>query len=616
MTCKQKKALGRIIAAALIFVLGLCLKLPAKAQLLVFLGAYLVVGWDILYKAVRNLLHGQMLDENFLMSIATVGAFAVGEYPEGVAVMLFYQVGELFQSCAVERSRRSIAQLMDIRPDYANLERDGQLLQVDPDEVAIGDIIVVKPGEKIPLDGQVVEGESAVDASALTGESVPLDLAPGQNAVSGCINLNGLLKIRVTKEFGQSTVAKILDLVENASAQKASSEAFITRFARWYTPVVVACAVVLAAGVPLVLGNFSEWFHRALIFLVISCPCALVISVPLSFFGGIGGASKRGILVKGSNYLEALAKAKIVVFDKTGTLTKGSFAVSDILPAEGVTNEELLNTAALCEWYSTHPISVSLRQAAQAALDENRLGQVQELAGRGVKAVVDGKVCLCGNGRLMEENQIAYTPCQAAGTVVYLAVEGRYFGALVISDQLKQDAALAVSRLKQQGVERVVMLTGDSERSASQVAKQLGVDEYRAGLLPADKVAQVEQLLGKTGPDEKLVFVGDGINDAPVLARADIGVAMGGLGSDAAIEAADIVLMNDAPSEVATACTIARRTLAIVRQNVMFALAVKLAVLALGAFGFANMWEAVFADVGVSVIAILNATRALHTEHL
>lgn len=616
MTRKQKKALGRIIAAALIFVLGLCLKLPAKAQLLVFLAAYLVVGWDILYKAVRNLLHGQMLDENFLMSIATVGAFAVGEYPEGVAVMLFYQVGELFQSCAVERSRRSIAQLMDIRPDYANLERDGQLLQVDPDEVAIGDIIVVKPGEKIPLDGQVVEGESAVDASALTGESVPLDLAPGQNAVSGCINLNGLLKIRVTKEFGQSTVAKILDLVENASAQKASSEAFITRFARWYTPVVVACAVVLAAGVPLVLGNFSEWFHRALIFLVISCPCALVISVPLSFFGGIGGASKRGILVKGSNYLEALAKAKIVVFDKTGTLTKGSFAVSDILPAEGVTNEELLNTAALCEWYSTHPISVSLRQAAQAALDENRLGQVQELAGRGVKAVVDGKVCLCGNGRLMEENQIAYTPCQAAGTVVYLAVEGRYFGALVISDQLKQDAALAVSRLKQQGVERVVMLTGDSERSASQVAKQLGVDEYRAGLLPADKVAQVEQLLGKTGPDEKLVFVGDGINDAPVLARADIGVAMGGLGSDAAIEAADIVLMNDAPSGVATACTIARSTLAIVRQNVVFALAVKLAVLALGAFGFANMWEAVFADVGVSVIAILNATRALHTEHL
>ncbi|MCI6639943.1 MAG: cadmium-translocating P-type ATPase [Pygmaiobacter massiliensis] len=616
MTRKQKKALGRIIAAALIFVLGLCLKLPAKAQLLVFLAAYLVVGWDILYKAVRNLLHGQMLDENFLMSIATVGAFAVGEYPEGVAVMLFYQVGELFQSCAVERSRRSIAQLMDIRPDYANLERDGQLLQVDPDEVAIGDIIVVKPGEKIPLDGQVVEGESAVDASALTGESVPLDLAPGQNAVSGCINLNGLLKIRVTKEFGQSTVAKILDLVENASAQKASSEAFITRFARWYTPVVVACAVVLAAGVPLVLGNFSEWFHRALIFLVISCPCALVISVPLSFFGGIGGASKRGILVKGSNYLEALAKAKIVVFDKTGTLTKGSFAVSDILPAEGVTNEELLNTAALCEWYSTHPISVSLRQAAQAALDENRLGQVQELAGRGVKAVVDGKVCLCGNGRLMEENQIAYTPCQAAGTVVYLAVEGRYFGALVISDQLKQDAALAVSRLKQQGVERVVMLTGDSERSASQVAKQLGVDEYRAGLLPADKVAQVEQLLGKTGPDEKLVFVGDGINDAPVLARADIGVAMGGLGSDAAIEAADIVLMNDAPSGVATACTIARCTLAIVRQNVVFALAVKLAVLALGAFGFANMWEAVFADVGVSVIAILNATRALHTEHL
>lgn len=616
MTRKEKKALGRIIAAALIFVLGLCLKLPAKAQLLVFLAAYLVVGWDILYKAVRNLLHGQMLDENFLMSIATVGAFAVGEYPEGVAVMLFYQVGELFQSCAVERSRRSIVQLMDIRPDYANLERDGQLLQVDPDEVAIGDIIVVKPGEKIPLDGQVVEGESAVDASALTGESVPLDLAPGQNAVSGCINLNGLLKIRVTKEFGQSTVAKILDLVENASAQKASSEAFITRFARWYTPVVVACAVVLAAGVPLVLGNFSEWFHRALIFLVISCPCALVISVPLSFFGGIGGASKRGILVKGSNYLEALAKAKIVVFDKTGTLTKGSFAVSDILPAEGVTNEELLNTAALCEWYSTHPISVSLRQAAQAALDENRLGQVQELAGRGVKAVVDGKVCLCGNGRLMEENQIAYTPCQAAGTVVYLAVEGRYFGALVISDQLKQDAALAVSRLKQQGVERVVMLTGDSERSASQVAKQLGVDEYRAGLLPADKVAQVEQLLGKTGPDEKLVFVGDGINDAPVLARADIGVAMGGLGSDAAIEAADIVLMNDAPSGVATACTIARRTLAIVRQNVVFALAVKLAVLALGAFGFANMWEAVFADVGVSVIAILNATRGLHTEHL
>ena len=615
MTKKQKKALWRILISLALFAAALLLPLEGPLKLAAFLIPYFVVGGGVLKEAAENLLHGQMLDENFLMSLATVGAFAVGEYPEGVAVMLFYQIGELFEHYAVGKSRASIASLMDIRPDYANIRRGEELIQVDPETVEVGDIIVVKPGEKIPLDGIVVRGESTADTAALTGESIPRDLMQGDNAVSGCINLTGLLEIQVTKAFGESTVAKILDLVENASSKKAASENFITKFARYYTPIVVACAALLAFVPPLIVGNWSEWIHRALIFLVISCPCALVISVPLSFFGGIGGASRRGILVKGSNYLEALSKAELVVFDKTGTLTKGSFDVVGVFPKEG-TEAELLTLAALCESYSDHPISQSLKKAAGELPKNAPVGKIEEIAGHGIKAEVNGRLYYCGNEKLMRQQQIAFEAPAQPGTVVYLADGTHFLGAVLIADEPKADSAAAIAALRKAGIRKSIMLTGDTKTVAESVGKTLGLDEVHAELLPGDKVDWVEKLLAETGEQGKLVFVGDGINDAPVLSRADIGIAMGGLGSDAAIEAADIVLMDDKPSGLVTAIAIAQKTLKIVKQNIIFALGVKFLVLVLGAFGMANMWEAVFADVGVSVIAIINATRALNTKNL
>lgn len=615
MTKKQKKALWRILISLALFAAALLLPLEGPLKLAAFLIPYFVVGGGVLKEAAENLLHGQMLDENFLMSLATVGAFAVGEYPEGVAVMLFYQIGELFEHYAVGKSRASIASLMDIRPDYANIRRGEELIQVDPETVEVGDIIVVKPGEKIPLDGIVVRGESTADTAALTGESIPRDLMQGDNAVSGCINLTGLLEIQVTKAFGESTVAKILDLVENASSKKAASENFITKFARYYTPIVVACAALLAFVPPLIVGNWSEWIHRALIFLVISCPCALVISVPLSFFGGIGGASRRGILVKGSNYLEALSKAELVVFDKTGTLTKGSFDVVGVFPKEG-TEAELLTLAALCESYSDHPISQSLKKAAGELPKNAPVGKIEEIAGHGIKAEVNGRLYYCGNEKLMRQQQIAFEAPAQPGTVVYLADGTHFLGAVLIADEPKADSAAAIAALRKAGIRKSIMLTGDTKTVAESVGKTLGLDEVHAELLPGDKVDWVEKLLAETGEQGKLVFVGDGINDAPVLSRADIGIAMGGLGSDAAIEAADIVLMDDKPSGLVTAIAIAQKTLKIVKQNIIFALGVKFLVLVLGAFGMANMWEAVFADVGVSVIAIINATRALNTKSL
>lgn len=612
MTAKQKRTLFRILLAAGLLVV--CALLPAAGVLkfVLFLMPYLLVGYDVLWKAVRNIAHGQVFDENFLMCIATIGALAVGEYPEAVAVMLFYQVGELFQSYAVGRSRKSISKLMDIRPDSANLENaDGSVAVVDPEEVPVGSVIVVKPGERIPLDGTVLEGHSMVDTSALTGESVPREISAGAEAMSGCINQSGVLRISVTKEFGESTVAKILDLVENASSKKAKAENFITRFAKWYTPIVVFAAVALAVLPPLLLQeSFQSWLMRALNFLVVSCPCALVISVPLSFFGGIGGASRSGILIKGGNYMETLADAEVVVFDKTGTLTKGTFRVTQMVPQGGVSKEQLLETAALAESSSNHPISQSLRAAYGGELASSRVTNVEEIAGHGVKAAVDGRTVLAGNGKLMRQAGIAYEEVPLPGTVVYVAADGVYLGCLLISDEVKPDAKEAIARLKAEGVKRTVMLTGDSRAVAQAVAQQLGIDEVHAELLPGDKVDAVEKLMQeKTG---SLVFMGDGINDAPVLARADVGVAMGALGSDAAIEAADVVLMDDKPAKLAAAVGISRRTLRIVRQNIVFALAVKLLVLVLSALGLANMWAAVFADVGVSVIAILNATRALH----
>ena len=607
--------LARIIAAAvLLAAAGYLIPAQGWVRLVVFLVPYAVIGWDILWKAVRNISHGQVFDENFLMALATVGAFFTGEFPEAVAVMLFYQIGELFQSYAVGKSRQSIASLMDIRPDYANLERDGKTEQVDPEEVAVGDVILVKPGEKIPLDGVVLEGDSMVNTSALTGESVPREAYPGSDVISGCINQNGLLRIRVTKEFGESTVAKILDLVENSSSKKAKAENFITKFARWYTPAVVIAAVLLAVIPPLILqGGWNDWIHRALIFLVISCPCALVISVPLSFFGGIGGASRNGILVKGGNYLESLAHAETVVFDKTGTLTRGVFNVTAIHP-NSFSEADLLELAALAESYSDHPISRSIREAYGKDPDLSRVTDVEELSGRGVRVRIDGKTVCAGNDKLMEETGVQWHPCHRVGTTVHIAVDGEYAGHIVISDEVKPDAAQAVSALKQQGISRTVMLTGDAKAVGESVAKELGLDEVHTELLPAGKVDCVEQLLKQKSAKGTLVFVGDGINDAPVLSRADIGIAMGAMGSDAAIEAADIVLMDDKPSKIADAIRIARKTLRIVTQNIVFALAIKGIVLLLGALGLANMWEAVFADVGVSVIAILNAMRALKNK--
>ncbi len=612
MTKKQKKDLIRIGIAAVLFGAVLALPIDGWFRLVAFLAVYAVIGWDVLWRAVRNIAHGQVFDENFLMCIATVGAFCVGEYPEGVAVMLFYQVGEWFQSYAVGRSRRSISELMDIRPDYANVERDGELVRLDPEEVAVGDIIVVKPGERIPLDGVVTDGASMVDTSALTGESVPQEATSGSAVISGCVNLNGVLTVKVEKEYGASTVAKILDLVENASSKKAKAENFITKFARYYTPIVVIAAVLLAVIPPLALGGgFSAWVQRALIFLVISCPCALVISVPLSFFGGIGGASKLGILIKGGNFMEVLANADVVVMDKTGTLTKGTFSVTEIVPQSGVNKGRLLELAAFAESYSDHPISLSLKQAYGKEIDGTRVSEVQELAGHGVKAVVDGVQVCAGNAKLMAQLGLAAKNTAVAGTVVHVAQDGKYLGYIVISDQLKEDAVQAVAALKQAGVRKTVMLTGDAEAAANVVAKQVGVDEVHAELLPADKVEEVETLLSDPARRGALLFVGDGINDAPVLSRADVGIAMGGLGSDAAIEAADVVIMDDRPSRIALAVRLSRRTLRIVWQNIIFALVIKALVMILGAFGLANMWEAVFADVGVAVLAILNAMRAL-----
>ena len=615
MTRKQKKMLLRIAVSAVLLVAAVLIPYEGPWRFLLFLPAYFVIGWDVLWRAIRNIAHGQVFDENFLMALATVGAFCTGffgegEYPEAVFVMLFYQVGELFQSYAVGKSRKSIASLMDIRPDYANVEREGKLIQVDPEEVAVGDAITVKAGERIPLDGVVLEGQSMVNTSALTGESVPRQVQPGDDVISGCVNQSGLLRVQVTKPFGESTVQKILDLVENSSSKKAKAENFITKFARYYTPIVVFGALALALVPPLFLGDWVGWVQKALIFLVVSCPCALVISVPLSFFGGIGGASRQGILVKGGNYLEVLANTEIVVFDKTGTLTQGVFNVTAIHPEES-SESSLLEMAALAESYSDHPISRSLKEAYGKEIDASRVGEVEEISGRGVRAQVDGKTVCAGNDKLMEEIGVSWHPCHHVGTTVHVAVEGQYIGHIVISDQVKSDAKEAIAALKAQGVKKTVMLTGDAKAVGESVARDLGLDEAYTQLLPGDKVERVEALLSETSPKGKLAFVGDGINDAPVLSRADIGIAMGALGSDAAIEAADIVLMDDKPSKIAKAMEISKRTLRIVRQNIVFALAVKLLVLALTPFGLSNMWVAVFADVGVMVIAILNASRAL-----
>ena len=613
MTKKQKRMLIRILASGVLFIGAVLLPLYGWAELAVFLIPYAVIGWDVLWRAVRNIAHGQVFDENFLMALATIGALAIGEYPEAVFVMLFYQVGEWFQSYAVNRSRTSIAALMDIRPDYANIEVDGQLRQVDPEEVSVGDAIVIKAGERIPLDGVVLEGSSTLDTAALTGESLPRQVQPGDDVISGCVNLSGLLKVQVTKAFEESTVSKILDLVENASSKKAKAEHFITRFARYYTPIVVLAAVALALLPPLFTQvSWLDAVQRALNFLVVSCPCALVISVPLSFFGGIGGASRAGILVKGGNYLEVLAKTEIVVFDKTGTLTQGVFNVTAIHP-DHCDQSQLLELAALAEASSDHPISRSLLEAWGQLPDRSRVTQAEELSGRGVRAVVDGKVICAGNDKLMEEIGVTWHPCHHVGTTVHVAADGVYLGHIVISDQVKPDAGQAIAALKAAGVRKTVMLTGDAKQVGEAVAAQLGLDEVHTQLLPTDKVDRVERLLKEVSPKGALAFVGDGINDAPVLSRADVGIAMGALGSDAAIEAADIVLMDDKPSKLAQAIAIARRTLSIVRQNIVFALGVKLLVLLLSALGQANLWEAVFADVGVSVIAIFNAMRAMRT---
>ncbi len=616
MTKKQKKVFGRILAAA-VLTLGLFVApfVPKEGpvRFVLYLIPYLVIGYDILKKAFLGIVHGEVFDENFLMAIATVGAMILGEYAEGVEVMLFYQIGELFQSYAVGKSRKNITALMDIRPDYANIERDGQLTQVDPDEVAVGDTIVIRPGERVPLDGVILEGQSSLNTSALTGESLPREVGPGDDIISGCVNENGLLRVQVSKPFGESTVSKILDLVENSSLKKAKAENFITKFAHYYTPAVCIGAALLAVVPPLFFGGWADWIGRALTFLVISCPCALVISIPLSFFGGIGGASRAGILVKGGNYLEALASTRTVVFDKTGTLTKGNFAVAQTNPAPGIDSQELLTLAALAESYSSHPISKSLLEAAGDGLDPSRVTDVQEIAGNGVVAQVDGRPVAAGNARLMKRLSISYTEDHAPGTIVYVAVDGAFAGSIRISDRVKPTAAQAVKGLRSQGV-RTVMLTGDAEPVAQAVAKELGIDETHSGLLPADKVSQVERLLAAKSPKSTLAFVGDGINDAPVLSRADIGIAMGAMGSDAAIEAADIVLMDDDPAKISLAMRISRKCLRIVNQNIVFALGVKVLCLVLGALGKAGMQAAIFADVGVMVLAVLNATRTLKVQ--
>lgn len=612
------KRLWRIIIGAAVLAAAVLLSLNNEwLQIALFIISYIIVGGDVVKRAVKNIFKGQVFNENFLMSIATIGAFFIGEYPEGVAVMLFYQVGELFQSYAVGKSRKSIASLMDIRPDYANVKKGDELVKVDPDEVQIGDIIVIKAGEKIPLDGKVIEGSSMIDTSALTGESVPREVEVGSDILSGCININGVITAEVTKEFGESTVSKILDLVENASSKKSNSEQFITKFARYYTPVVVIIAVFLAIIPPLIIdgATFSDWIYRALAFLVVSCPCALVISIPLSFFGGIGGASKKGVLVKGSNYLEALAETEIVVFDKTGTLTKGVFNVQEIHP-EGVSKEELLELTAQAESYSNHPISLSLKRAYSKEIDNGRISDVEEISGHGVIATVDGKKVMAGNIKLMKMMDIPYFKGELIGTIVHVAVNNKYIGYIVIADEVKEDSAQAIKELKAANIKQTVMLTGDNKSIGSKVAKELGLDKVYAELLPADKVEKLEELFSQKSKKGKLAFVGDGINDAPVLARADIGIAMGGLGSDAAIEAADVVIMTDEPSKIATTMKISKKTLKIAHQNIVFAIGIKIIVLILSAFGITTMWAAIFADVGVTIIAVLNAFRALNVKNL
>lgn len=627
MNKKQKKMLIRILIAAAMLIALKLIPVTGILQLALYLVVYGIIGYDILKKAWKGILNRQVFDENFLMAVATIGAFALaiyersGDYVEAIAVMLFYQIGELFQSYAVGKSRRNISALMDIRPDYANIEHDGQLEKVAPDEVKIGSVIVVQPGEKVPLDGVILSGTSSLNTSALTGESLPRDAKEGDEVISGCINMTGVLRIQTTKEFGESTVSKILELVEDSSSHKSKSEAFISKFARVYTPAVCYSALALAILPPVVrllTGNsaqWGEWIYRALTFLVISCPCALVISIPLSFFAGIGGASKEGVLIKGSNYLETLSQVKTVVFDKTGTLTQGVFEVSGVHHNE-MEDEKLLEYAALAECASSHPISKSLQRAYGKEIDRDRVSDIQEISGKGISAKVDGHDVLAGNSKLMELNRIAFIDCHSVGTIIHMAIDGEYAGHIVISDVVKPHAKEAIERLKHSGVEKTVMLTGDTRRVAEQVAKDLGVDEVHSDLLPADKVAQVEKLLAAKGDRDKLAFVGDGINDAPVLSRADIGIAMGAMGSDAAIEAADVVLMDDDPMKIAKAIRISRKCIGIVYQNIVFALVVKFACLALGALGIANMWAAIFADVGVMVLAVLNAIRALRVHNL
>nr|WP_214629650.1 heavy metal translocating P-type ATPase [Paenibacillus agaridevorans] len=614
-TASTRKMIARLVIGSVFLAGGVWAPLSQPLELLFFLTAYLIIGGDILLRSGKNILRGKVFDENFLMSIATIGAFIIKEYPEGVAVMLFYQVGELFQSIAVNRSRKSISALMDIRPDYANLKIGSETKKVDPEDVLVGQHIIVKPGERIPLDGKVVEGYSAMDTSALTGESVPREVEPGEDVLSGFINKNGVLTVEVTKVFGESTVSKILDLVENASSKKAPTENFITKFAKYYTPVVVIIAFLLAVVPPLIIqgATFTDWIYRALVFLVISCPCALVVSIPLGFFGGIGAASRSGVLVKGSNYLEALNDVKYVVFDKTGTLTKGAFAVSSIRPEAGISEDELLRYAAYAELHSNHPIAHSIRKAYGEELNENDISSYNEISGHGIQVRFEGKEILAGNRKLMQKEKIEYLTPEEIGTIVYVAVDRRFVGYLVISDEVKNDAAEAIQSLKSLGIRRTVMLTGDLKSVGEAVGKRLGIDEVRAELLPQNKVEEIEKLELKKHRKEKIAFVGDGINDTPVLARADVGIAMGGLGSDAAIEAADIVIMTDEPSKLASAIRIAKRTRRIVWQNIMFAMGVKALFLFLGAYGVASMWEAVFADVGVTVLAVVNAMRVLKT---